>query len=222
MPEVTTRSPIHHWLKQRTSEWKNVNGTLVAVRLGNADDEKTALERLALCDVSGLQKLGFKGPDAEHFVAEHGIAIPEAVYESRALTDGGLIVRLAADEFLLESGLIGAALPQLSSDLDSAEGQVFRVERQDATFLLTGSRATKVLAQSCSINFNEASLNQLLLTRVAGVNCGVLPETIGNQQFFRLWVDYTYAIYLWTTLVQIFEDLDGSVVGAGCIFPELR
>ena len=79
-----------------------------------------------------------------------------------------------------------------------------------------------MLAQSCSINFNEASLNQLLLTRVAGVNCGVLPETIGNRQFFRLWVDYTYAIYLWTTLVQIFEDLDGSVVGAGCIFPELR
>ncbi len=222
MPDVTARSPIHAWLERRAPEWKNVRGTPMAVRLQEAGDEQTALNLLALCDVSALQKLGIKGPDAERFVADRGIAVPQAVYESQGLTDGGLIVRLAKDELMLESGISGEVLPQLSSDLTSAEGLVFRVDRQDATFLLTGSRATEVLAQSCSINFRDAAVSQLLLTRVAGVSCGVLPDTIGDRRIFRLWVDYTYAMYLWTTLVQISEDLGGCVVGAGCIFPELR
>jgi len=221
MPDATARSPIHEWFQRRQPVWKNVHGTPLAVQLQSAEEERTALDLLALCDMSALQKLGIRGGQAEHFIADRGIGVPTSIYESQRLTDDGLIVRLATDEFILESGISGDLLTNLSADLVSADGQVFRVERQEATFLLTGSRATELLAQTCSINFREAAMNQLMLTRMAGVNCGILPETAGNRNIYRFWVDYTYAAWLWSTMAEIAQDLDGCVVGAGCLYPEL-
>ena len=203
---TTRRSPIEDWLEHSRPLLNDVG----------------ALQSLALCDLSALPKIGIKGADAENFVADQGIDVPRAIYESRQLADGGLIVRLAMDEFILESGIAGGTVSEVSANLDAADGKVFRVERQEATFLLIGCRAIDVLAQSCGINFHETTARRLVLTRVAGVNAGVFPETIASQPAFRIWVDYTYALYLWEALVQICEDLDGKLVDAGCIFPELR
>ena len=43
----------------------------------------------------------------------------------------------------------------------------------------------------------------------------------GETTAYRLWVDYTYAEYLWETLADICRELNGGVVGAGYIFPDL-
>src|SRR5207253_7043243 len=90
--------------------------------------------------------------------------------------------------------------------------RVYRVERQDATFLLAGSRAVKMLAQLCSIDFRSVPPDRLILTRAGGVNCGVLPGVLGEVPLFRLWVDPTYEVSFWETLVPICEELGGRVV----------
>ena len=59
------------------------------------------------------------------------------------------------------------------------------------------------------------------MTRVAGVSCCVFPDTIGGIPAYRIWVDTSYALYLWETLVEICESVGGGVIGAGCVFPEL-
>lgn len=132
-----------------------------------------------------------------------------------------MIVRLASDEFLLEGGPAGHVLPALAKRLDSHRGRVFPVERQEAIFLLVGSRSLEVLAQTCGIDFGRASRQHLVLTRIAGVSCGVLPETVTGARVWRLWVDASYAVYLWETLLEVCESLDGGTIGAGCLFPEL-
>jgi len=180
-----------------------------------------ALPALTLCDAGVSSKLGIKGPDAEGFLATCEIDLPDQIYGARRLPDEGLIVRLGKDEFILESGRADKTVPEVASRLPSAAGRVFHVERQDATLLLIGAQAIDVLAQTCGVDFSDSKERHLVLTRIAGVSCGIMPESIADRPAFRIWADYTYTIYLWDALAQICHDLGGHIVPATDIDSEL-
>ena len=221
MSEPMTRSsPIQHLLESRGAEFRNFGGSSYVVRSNSERDDQRTLELLGLCDLSGLQKLGLRGPHAEAWLTTKGIDVPSDLFATRSLPDGGVIVRVGADEFFLEDDIANTALPAFSAQIDSHEDLV-RVDHQEATFLLTGCRSLKLLAQTCGINIREAVPHEALYTRVAGVSCGVLPETRGDLPAYRLWVDPSYAVYLWETLVEICGSLEGGEIGAGCIYPEV-
>ncbi len=130
-------------------------------------------------------------------------------------------MRLGVDEFFLEDNIANTNLPLLAAEINSHEGDVFRVEHQEATFVLTGHRSLEVLAQTCGINVAEAMPDQVVFTRVAGVSCGIFPERHRDTTLYRLWVDPSYAAYVWETVLEICDSLGGGVIGAGCIYPEL-
>lgn len=215
------RSPVHDWLEARGAQWGRAGDASLALHFGSPEDESAALRVLALCDLSFLPRLGIKGAAAAEWLRQQQIDVPAETYHTLPLADGGWIVRLGTGDFLLEGGVANDVLPRLSAALDSAAG-VYRVERHDATFLLAGARATGVLAQVCSIDFQEAAPRRLLLTRAAGVNCGILPDSLGEVSLYRLGVDCTYAVYFWETLAEIAAEGGGRIVGAACLYPELR
>jgi sarcosine oxidase subunit gamma len=198
-----------------------VGNASVALHFGSPEEEAASLSTLALCDLSILPKLEVKGPAAEDWLRQRQVDVPAGPSDSLPLADGGLIVRLGAGDYLLEGGLCNDVLPRLSAELEAAT-EVYCVERHDATFLLTGERAATVLAQVCSLDFTEAAPRHLLLTRAAGVNCGILPDAFDTIPVYRFWVDSTYAVYFWETVTEIAGELGGRVVGAACLYPELR
>ena len=217
---TTRRSPIQHLLEACGAELREFGGGCFAVRVQSAEVEARARESLGICDLSGLQKLGVKGPEAESWLKSQEIDIPTDIFESSTLPEGGVIVRLGQAEFFLEDGIANATLPALAANADSHLGELFRVEHEEATFLLVGARAHEVLAQTCAINFGEVAAKQVVFTRVAGVSCGVLQDS-ASVPTYRFWVDPSYAVYLWKTLVEICESLDGYVISAGCVYPQL-
>jgi sarcosine oxidase subunit gamma len=221
MPEsAERRSPVHHLLETPATVWGRLDGAPIALRLGEPAEETAAVQSLALCDLSALPKFGVKGPAAETFLRGQDIIVPGTTYDTRPLVGGGLIVRFGATDFFLEGGTSGAVLSRVSAALDSEPG-VYRVERQDSTFLLCGARALEVLAQLCSIDFRDAPPRRLALTRAGGVNCGILPDPAHPIPHFRFWVDPSYAVSFWEVLVEIAGELGGRVVGAACFYPEL-
>src|SRR5262249_48149251 len=86
-------SPVHHLLQAGGAQWGRLGDRPVALRFGPDEVEHAALSVLALCDVSGLRKLGVKGPAAEGWLREHGLELPAAVYDALPLANGGLVVR---------------------------------------------------------------------------------------------------------------------------------
>lgn len=214
------RSPVHELLG-RTPVWNAIADMPVAVRFESGDVEQSAIRTLAICDVSALPKLGIKGSDAENLLIDEGIDIPQQIYETRALPDGGLIARLGSSEFLLESGLANETVTAVANRLQAQPERALVIERQDATFLLFGQRACEVFSQTCGLDMSVAPLRQLILTRVAGVSCGILPEELNGIPVYRLWIDYSYAAGLWESLTTICGELGGAVVGAGSVWPEL-
>lgn len=161
-----------------------------------------------------LPKLGLKGPGAEAWLREQGVEVPPTTYETRRLADGGLIARLGTTDFFLEGPSSGEVLPRLVTELARNPSRVYRVERHDATFVLSGLLAVKVLAQLSSFDFRSAPPGRVVLTRAAGLNCAVLPDEAGDVPRFRIWVDSSYATFFAETLADIVEELGHRVVDA--------
>ena len=211
-------SPIHDALLEYRPEWRDCGGARIAWRYEAAAADVAAVQTLGLCDLSPLAKLGLKGPHASAWLQQQGVRLPESIYAALHLDGRAWIVRFGGDEFFLESGLGGELLSKLDADLGRGQPGIARVERQEATFLLTGSRALEVLAQTCGINFRELPAGRLVISRVAGVNCSVLPEGDDKLPCYRIWVDPTYAVALWESLEQISRELGGQLVGAAAIY----
>ena len=218
---ATQRNAIQDWLDAHEAQQRVIGSRLFTVRFHSDDAEKTAMKTLGLCDLSGFRKLVLKGRDAESWLRNANVDVPKKTFESLPLADGGVIVRLGGSEFFLESGIRDEFVSTIARQLQLPQGQVFPLDRDDATFLLTGSRALTVLSQTCGIDFRDVSPRKALLTRMAGVNCCILPDTIDGTSSYRIWVDPGYALFLWETLIEICQSLDGSAIGAGCIYPEL-
>lgn len=210
---------MYDLLESRGAHWDRAGDAPLALHFGDPEAEAAAVPTLALCDLSFLLRFGVKGPSAEAWLRQHGVDVPPGIYDTRPL-DRGLVLRLGAADFLLEGGVSGGILAHLADELDGSPSGVYRVERQDAALALAGTRAPAVLAQLCSLDFSAAPPRRLLLTRAGGVNCGILPDSVGDVPLYRLWVDGTYAVSFWEALAEIVGELGGRVVGAACFSPQ--
>lgn len=207
---------------RETSRQSPLQGLFTAEQSPDVDLQAERLQAVGLCDASLLEKLGVKGPQAAAWLAERGLDVPAPVYASGPMEGEGLIVRLGADEFLLEAGSLDRSLSALRDALPADSPQLLPVVREDATFLLCGARVLDLLAQSCGHDFSKSGSNQLVYTRVAGVSCGILPQQIAGRPVYRLWFDPSFAIYLWELLGEIARELGGGVVAASAILRESR
>lgn len=214
-------SPVHHLLEPLGPHWSRIGDAPIAAHFGALEAEVVAAQALGLCDLSALPQLGVKGPAADPWLRQQGVEVPAELYEVRALGDGGLIGRVAADEFFLESGTAGRSVPDLAERLATVPGGAYRVERHSAAFLLSGSRRLEVMAQTCGVNLAEAAPRRLIYSRVAVTSCGLLPDRLNGAQVLRLWVEPSLAVYLWQTLAEISGELGGRIVGASCFYPDL-
>jgi len=206
----------------------------VPLDFGDPAAEREQAETLALCDVSALPRVTLKGPGAQTFLTEQGLPGLGEIYEWRPLAGGGLIVRTGAAEYSLEDGPGGDLLTRLDKAIENrkakSENPVYRALRQDAAMLLPGRRAVEVLAQTCGYDFRgeagsqskiENQKSKMVMTRIAGVSCSVLPRQFNGIVAFQLWTDGSYGLYLWETLLEIVRELGGSVAGLSCFFPSL-
>jgi sarcosine oxidase subunit gamma len=212
-PTTVRRSPIESWLCAQGAEWDTLGNGAVATRVAAPDVEAARLAAVGLCDFSGLVKLGIKGLGAADWLRQQGVDVPAEVYAGVALADGGLLVRTGGGEFFYESGGSGTE-PILRRE--NIPVPIF-VERQDATLLLCGPRTLEVLAQTCGVEVAAAPPRRLIYTRVAGVSCGLWPDAISGLPACRLWVDPSFALGLWESLVEIAEELGGGAVGTAAL-----
>jgi sarcosine oxidase subunit gamma len=208
---------VHKEIEALGAHWGEVNGTPLALDFGSPEAEARSARTLGLCDLSALRKLGLKGRGAADWLTAQGIDVPSDTFGARQQEPEGIAVRLGEDECLLESGLSGGPVVALSERFDPAQPNTYRVERQDATFVLTGSSALQVMSQVCGANFAEVTAWRLVYSRVAGVSAALLATPRDEVPHYRIWVDPTVAPYLWGQLFHICQELGGQVVGAQAV-----
>jgi sarcosine oxidase subunit gamma len=208
-------SPLHDALAHLHPRWGEIGGMPVPLDYGDSEGERRQAETLALCDVSALARVVVKGPKAEALLQVQGVPVPKKIFQCEPLPQGGLIARMGGAEFFLEDGAEGDTVAKIETALGSGRPGVYRVLRQDASLLLSGSAATELLLETCGYDFHQAG-PELVMTRVAGVSCAILPRTLNGFALFQLWADGTYGVYLWETLLDIAREMGGGAVGVNC------
>jgi sarcosine oxidase gamma subunit len=164
---------------------------------------------IQLDDLGALPKLGVKGYGAEEWLGKQGIVPPADILGAARFDAKGWIARLGAAEFFLESGGRNEAWVELEARLTPHPPNVYCIPRSEVTLVLAGADSRLVLAQTCGIDFRKPVLYRIVYSRIAGVGCGILPESTEDLRF-RIWVDYTYYPYLWETLTEIVTELGGA------------
>lgn len=212
-------SPVYDQLQQLTARWATVGDMPVALDFGNPESERSKAEHLGLCDVSWRTTATLKGAGVAEFLASKNFPVPQEVLEVNAIEQGGIVARTGAREFFLEDGIVASAVPQLLSQINGAENCT-PVLRQDASFLISGTLAPKVLMQTCGYDFRRPH-GRIVMTRVAGVSSWILHRFIEGINVFQLWADGSFGVYLWKELHEIVSELGGSIVGSSVFFPQL-
>ncbi|MCC7085916.1 MAG: hypothetical protein IT427_13015 [Pirellulales bacterium] len=212
-------SPVHDELEHLHARFVDVGGMPVAATYADAAKEKTAVADLGLCDVSFLSRVTLKGPAASSMLHSMHFAVPENVLDFTTIHGGGIVARTGGSEFFVEDGLYGTQVQQVSAVAPATSG-CYVVARQDASFLLSGARATEVLLDTCGYDFRKSPV-QMIFTRVAGVSCSILHRDLGGCGVFQLWLDGSFGGYLWETLLEIISEHHGAAVGAAAFYPEL-
>lgn len=220
-------SPLHDALQHehgnRRNHWGEVAGMPAVLHAGDPTLEASQAQKLALCDVSALPRILVKGPKAAEFLQSQGIPVPDAILKTAVLEGNGVVLRTGGGEFLLEDGCRGSVVGRIDSALGPGGNGVYRVVRQDASFLLSGAGAVDLFRQTCVYDFAPVRPgHDVVMTRVAGISCTILPRSLGGIDAFQFWIDGTFGLYLWEKLLEIAQESGGDMVGLGAFFPELR
>jgi sarcosine oxidase gamma subunit len=156
-----------------------------------------------------LPRLALKGPEVARWLRDQTVAVPRDILSVIPIAGDARIARLGPAEFLIEASPGSDLVSRLRSSLSPLSSGIFLAARCDATFVLSGSDARSVLAQTCGIDFRVPLSDRVVFSRVAGVSCGILPEVLDTAIAYRLWVELSYSAYLWDTLADIVTELGG-------------
>jgi len=206
------RSPAHETQAALEPQWGDRFGMTVPLCFTTPEDELEQLSKLGLADLSALPRFGCKGREAAEWMTARDLPVPPSIYGWQRLEDGELLLRVDDREYMLENGPGGGRAEILATELGSGADGVYRVQRQDASFMIAGRRATEVLAQTCSVNIAETG-DDFFKTRVALTSCSVKREDLGSVPAHRLWCDPSYGEYLFAALLEIVRELGGGPVG---------
>ena len=153
-----------------------------------------------------LVKCGVKGPGVVDWARRHDLPLPAARYAVLPVGAAGVVARAGEGELILECTPRNALWERWQAALAESAAGVYDIPQQSVTLELSGPCAPQVLARSCALNLPAEPATTILYTRIAGVSCAVLPCGKGEARAYRLWVDYSLAPYLWTTLAEIAGD----------------
>ncbi len=212
------RSPIEEWLAQATEGTRLRQGMVQPLQLHSTTLQGTAV---SLTELSWRRRLGLKGPGAEAWLGAQGFA-PAPAANSWQRVGGALVGRLANSEFLVEALDAGAqtAVASAAAVLYSAVRPVgvYPVVRQDLVLRLQGPELNTLLRQICGVNFKPlladapAERGTLLMTSMIGAGVVAIPMRVASATELILWVDPSFAMYFWTTLLQVAAELGGGVL----------
>ena len=206
---LARRSPVHDLLEPMHPVWTEVQGMTAALKFAGPEQEEHLKAHLALADLSCMPRLGLKGAGVLAWLRVNGLQTAAALYKVTPIENHGILARIDKEEVFLEDGVQGNIVSRIQDQLSTHPSEVYRVERQEASFLLIGSRTDEVLSQTCSHDFRESE-GRVILSRMAGVSCRLLQVETSGIAGLRIWLDPSYSVYLWETLLGIIRE-DGCL-----------
>ena len=219
------RSPLYLALGDRGARFTEIDNAAVADGFSDDDEsENQAVREMAICDLSPLRRLGFKGKGALEWLRQQGIIVGEDDNQATTQPDGSLAARLAPTEALILGGLSSeySLLARLEDNwsIDTAVG-CYAVPRGAANFwlLIMGRHASDMFAKLCGVDLRSQKfpVNMIAQTSLARSNGIIIRTDVGTAPGFHLLGDAASALYMLNCVEDAMEEFGGKPVGISAV-----
>ncbi len=210
----------------RYAMWLQWFGYLVADVYTSYEEELDAIRnRVAMNEMSPLQKYRFTGPDAHRFTDRlvtrdlSAMEVGQVMYTPWCDHDGkvvcdGLVFRIGEQDFRISGGRLSRWLEQL------AEG--FDVEITDETadlaiLALQGPAAPDVMDRATGEQWGDFGFSRRRLTTIGGVQVDVARQGFTGELGYELWVGAGDAVALWDAVQEAGQEFGIQPAGEWAI-----
>ena len=204
-------SPLADVQSAHAARWTEIEHMRVVAAFSN--EPANGLNSVALGDLSHRPRAGVKGPGTAVALNVAGISTPTQP-NRWCRSEGALIARLGLTEYLIEANHSNDAVSRVLALPDTPN--VYQVPHYDAALIIIGPKAIDLFRQTCSVDMATLDPNDgaLVLTSVVGVGATVAALQTPAGFAYQVWLDGTYASYMWETLCEIAHDMGGGPVGS--------
>lgn len=191
--------------------------------LNKPQDDSSLARFCGLIDLTNISRVGFRGVEAAEYLTAQGFLLPEAPNTLVTQSDGSVVARLSATEYMLLGGVadLGERLAQLENSWVMSEQLNYLLPRQDshALFQITGAYLAPIMAKLCAVDLSQETFvtGQVVQSSVARVNAIIMNVSDEQTSKFNILCDRTMALYLWDVLVDAMQEFDGEVLGINAL-----
>ncbi len=218
--EYARRSFLYRELENAGARFEELNGSAIAIDYGDTKGEAAQARKLGICDLSPLQRTGFKGWNMADWLRAQGAVMAEESNITSPQTDGTRIARLAPGEALVLGDYQGGGtlIEKLDSawSIESADG-CYQVPRTETNFwlALTGASAPALFTKICAVDLRDQAtpVYSVVQTNVARLNAIIIRGGTAEMPVFDLLSDIASAVYLWRALLDAMGEFGGKPVG---------
>ena len=218
--EARRRSFIYRKLLATGARFETLGHGAVATNFTEVRTD--AIERLAICDLSGLPRVGIKGRDTLDWLRGLEFDFNDTPNRTHCQSDGTVLAVLSPNEVTLLSPLTdpNLALMDLIDTCSLDDGmRCYPVPRADTNFefLVSGRHSAEMFSKVCGVSLGPRDFpaNYLAQTSVACVNAIILRADIRKNLAYRILGDSSSAEYMWDCLVDAMVEYGGTSVGLG-------
>lgn len=140
---------------------------------------------------------------AGHLAAAHALGLDLGAAVNRATEARGCVaLRLGPDEWLIDTGAAESerVVAALRGALEGQHAAVVDLSDGISAFDVRGSRAIDVLRKGCGIDLHPAVFTPCCVSRTTLAQATVVLRCVGGPEAWRLYVDRSYAAYMWAWL----------------------
>lgn len=214
MSSLAKRSPLAPVFRSANARMHQVAGWEVALGLGEAESEKAALkEGSVLVDWSHIGKISVRGAGAVAQVSKIDGAASSVQPLTSVVYDGGVILRLTADEYLVlcEPG----SVPDWIAKMGEQDTATIDLSGGLGALFLGGARQEEVMERSSAMNLQAAVLRPgaVVQTTVHLIPCTIFRLVDGY--LFLQGRDYTQSLF--DALMDIGKGVGLVAAGLDCV-----
>lgn len=222
------RSFVYRKFANLTASWAEINGYAAVLKIKDVNAELQSAQKLALCDLSYLQRVGFKGRSANKWLLQQKITIPQNINSAQVVNNDYLVARLGVQDILILGHIenktnIKQTLEQKwyqDYSLDS-ENCGYILPRQDshACFYVCGIHAAEMFSTLCAIDLRTHKFENLMIaqTSLARITATIIRCDTGNTPGYYVLVENVSSEYCWDAIQDAMQEFSGQIIGLSCL-----
>lgn len=215
------RSPLRTEMDSLGANWQKCLGSPIVFDYGESDAQREeSFRRLALFDLSPLPRFGLKGSGIQSWIDSNRLDVGVRANIAYVQNDGRVICRLSENELLVLPNVSSPSDPIVSAQTtESWRCYILRRCDSHAWFGVAGERSADMFAKICGVDLSSQHFPDLSIaqTSVARVSAVVLRQDRSKVPFYHLFVDNSFAKYVWSCLQDAAIEFDSRLLGLKAI-----